>query len=206
MITGFGLTPGPHYALSELLIVAAALYCMKIWWGRDLNLAAIGACIMALIASVGAARFGFDLQVELRPFHVGASQIGGLFALLFIVAQLCVQVPVVHYNPGLKQVAVFALIILVFSGLAGILPPKTTLLLCLGVGVISAGLLPHTHIAHRFLACVWFLILGANFLFIRQSELLGPAMSWHGFHGVMALWLIGMLFILRSTRWNLTRC
>ncbi|NQW08422.1 MAG: hypothetical protein HQ481_00875 [Alphaproteobacteria bacterium] len=45
--------PGPHFALSELLIVVAAIVCCVIFGRAGLLLAAVGALLFGVIAAIG---------------------------------------------------------------------------------------------------------------------------------------------------------
>jgi hypothetical protein len=186
--------PGPHFALSELLIVIAALVCVVRYGKAGLWLAAIGSLLLGIIASIGALRFGAEMTEQLASVHQTFSQIGGAISMSLIAVQLLML--------GLLSRSKFRLAAfgsMIASGLVAILMPSLTMplfLIWLMIAIVAAGLLPASESRLRILRAVVTGIFLFNVIAIRQSPLLGVGLSWHLFHILIAVWLLGLLWVM----------
>jgi hypothetical protein len=54
----------------------------------------------------------------------------------------------------------------------------------------------HSHSKRRVLGVIGFASMAPNILFVRQSPILDPAVSWHAYHLITALWLIALVAAL----------
>lgn len=187
-------TPGPHFALSELLIVIAALVCSVRYGKAGLWPAASGSLLFGVIAAIGALRFGAELLEQLASLHQGFSQIGGAIAMSLIAVQLLML--------GLLSGSKYRLAAsgpLIASGLVAILMPSLTMpmfLIWLMIAIVAAGLLPARGFRLRISRAVVTGIFLFNVIAIRQSPLLGVGLSWHLFHIFIAVWLLGLLWVM----------
>ncbi|MEH6828843.1 hypothetical protein [Parasphingorhabdus sp.] len=185
--------PGPHYAISESLIVCAALWSLIKLGRQGLWLAALGSAIFGAAAAIGVYRFAANEIDALAVFHKDFSQTGGAVAMALISAQLLLNARAVSRSAAMRRV-IFAAIFLT-GGAAAMVPASTTpLFLAWLVGAILTTLFLGKQTAgRRMMAGAITSIFLINLLLIRQSPLLPPAVSWHLFHILVAVWLLAML-------------
>ncbi len=187
--------PAPHYALSEALIVFAALWvAWKMARGGGW-LGALGVAIFGFAAGIGVIRFGFGRIEELADFHQAFAQIGGATAMALVALQCCMG--------GMKMWSGWrlglALALDVATLLAGLLVPSATVPLFLAwliVGAIACAMLAAPSVKLRLLRAAVFASFLVNVLLIRRSPLLSMDTSWHMYHTLIALWLIGVWWVL----------
>ena len=187
-------TPGPHFALSELLIVIAALVCAVRYGKAGLWPAASGSLLFGVIAAIGAFRFGAEMLEQMASLHQGSSQIGGAVAMSLIAVQLLML-----GLPSRKKFRLAAFGLVIASGLVAILMPSLTMpmfLIWLMIAIVAAGLLPARGSWLRMSRAVMTGIFLFNVVAIRQSPLLGVGLSWHLFHTLIAVWLLGLLWVM----------
>ncbi|ANP45746.1 hypothetical protein [Candidatus Viadribacter manganicus] len=183
-----------HYIISELAIsMVSAWGAWRLVRAQQL-LGASGVALFALAAAIGILRIASGAEALLAPAHRLASQAGGTFALVLIVAQIAKHrgwtAPLLVICAGASGAALASLASAVLGGLI--------FLVLLVVGAALLATQPHSK--HRALAALGFVLMAPNILFIRQSVFLDPALSWHGFHFITALWLIGVVAALRSAQ------
>lgn len=194
--------PGPHYAISEAFIVLAAIWCtVRLvpsghWWG------ALGSAIFGIAAAIGVYRFGASQMAELAGFHKNFSQIGGSIAMALMSAQLLLEVPLIKRAAVAKRIvtaAVFASAVAAFA-----IPALTTLLFIIWLlaAIVAAAMMPTNRFARRLSFAAIVSVFLINLLLIRQSPHLNPDISWHLFHVLVALWLLGMIYVMEYRRSN----
>jgi hypothetical protein len=187
--------PGPHYAISESLIVFAALWSVIKLGRQGLWLAALGSAIFGAAAAIGVYRFASNEIDALAVFHKDFSQKGGSIAMALISAQLILRSPAVSRNAAMRRV-VFAAIFL--TGCTAALAPEITtplFLTWLICAIITVLFLGRQDAGHRIASGAFTSIFLINLLLIRQSPFLNPSVSWHLFHIGVAVWLVGMLYV-----------
>ena len=192
--------PEPHYAISEALIVLAAIWCVLRLSRSSLWLAALGTAIFGLAAAIGVYRFGTNQIVELASFHKNFSQIGGSIAMALVSAQLLLNKQLVNRTIAGRW---FVLILVIVSAaVAFAIPTLTTPLFIawLSVVIISATLIPVGTISRRISLAAIVSIFLINLLLVRRSSQLGPDLSWHLFHILVAVWLFGMVYVFEYHR------
>ena len=117
--------------------------------------------------------------------HRFASQIGGLLGLLLLLWQIFkTTVGPVRSVYG-AAICVSAMVLAMTLPAAG--APIYVLALLAGIalfGLDRLGGRPNIG------AALGFGLMLPNVLFLRQSQFLGPDLSWHLFHIVIALWLV----------------
>ena len=181
-----------HYALSELLIVFASLWCI-LTLGRDgRGFAAAGTALFGLAAVIGILRIslgGFD---PLPVIHRTVSQYGGLLGMAFIALAFA--------RPYWQQTGkVVGLSLAAASLVAAIVKPEwtTPLFLIWAVSaVIEAFFYAGKNIGKQVFAALLMSLVLVNLVFVRQSPALGPDISWHAFHVLIALWLLCVCFVV----------
>jgi len=187
--------PGPHYAISEAFIVVAAIWCAACLARSGQWLGALGSAIFGMAAAIGVYRFGANQIMELARFHKDFSQIGGSIAMALVSAQLLLAEPSVNRARARRWVVLAAVIV---SAIIAFKVPALTsglFLTWLSAATIATALIPTRTIASRISLVAIVSIFSINLLLVRQSPHLGPDLSWHLFHTLVALWLLGMIYV-----------
>jgi hypothetical protein len=193
--------PGPHYALSEAVLVVAALWAAIRLFRGGFALASVGVLLFGVAAAMGVWRFGSSIHdtgaiEEWATVHRTLSLTGGVIGLALIVAQMCrVQFPVLASQQALAGLAVGSMTL----GAITLFQPVTATPLFLALlitGVALVLMLQGSSSTNRSLATAWFALFLLNVLLVRRSELLGPSLSWHFYHLLIALWVVGVAWIL----------
>lgn len=187
--------PAPHYALSEALIVFAALWvAWKMARGGGW-LGALGVATFGFAAGIGVIRFGFGRIEELADFHQAFAQIGGATAMALVALQCCMGAMRIWSGWRLGLATIFAVATLAL----GLLEPSASVpafLAWLIVGAIGCAALPAPGMRLRLARAAVFASFLVNVLLIRRSPLLSMDASWHIYHALIALWLIGVWWVL----------
>jgi hypothetical protein len=199
--------PGPHYALSEAVLVAAALWAaIRLARGGHV-LAAPGILLFAVAAAMGVWRFGssaFDSGAidEWASVHRTLSLTGGAAGLVLIVGDLLrVRFALFQSQAALGGLVSVAVIIgaIVYADPGATIPLLLVPVLLVG-GVGLAYMAPACTQRTRIVAVVVFSIFLFNILVIRQSPVLGSSLSWHLYHLLIAVWVVGVSWIFM--RWR----
>ena len=189
--------PGPHYALSEALIVLVSLWIAYRFVRYRAFYGAAGVGVIGAIAAVGMVRYGLNLVDPLSGAHRFASQVGGALAMALIALQFVTMLAVWPRAAlpwlGAGLAAFTALGVFVFAQLA---TPLSGLWLLVLLGAVVAR--PHQSLGQRMIAAMIVLGFLANALWVRQSPALGPSLSWHLFHIFTAFWLAGIYWVWRG--------
>lgn len=190
--------PGPHYAISEALIVVAAIWTVFRLTRSGHPLAALGTGILGTAAAIGVYRFGFGNIENLAAFHRDFSQIGGAIAMSLIGSQLLIRHPFLRIGYAGRSLALLGI-----GGttvLAFIFPQLTTGLFAgwLVLAMLSAAMFPGHGVFLRILTTGTISLFLVNVLLVRRSTLLGADLSWHAFHILIAIWLIGMIWVFEN--------
>jgi hypothetical protein len=179
--------PGPHFALSELLIVLAGTVCAVRFGKAGMSLGAAGSLLFGVIAAIGAFRFGSGEMDALAAIHQAFSQIGGAIAMSLISGQLlmfCVPARPKARLAIYGAVIASALVIFLVPGAA-----MPLFLIWLVFAIAAAALLPARTAQTRIIRALLVGIFLINIIAIRQSPQLGVGLSWHIFHILVAVWL-----------------
>lgn len=199
--------PGPHYALSEAALVAAALWAAVRLARSGYMLAAPGILLFGLAAALGVWRFGssaFDGGAidEWAMVHRTLSLTGGAMGLTLIVSELLrVCFPLFRSSAAQGGLVGAALLIgaIVYSDPGAAIPLLFVPILLVG-GVVLAYLAPAQTQGGQIAAAALFGIFLFNILVVRQSPVLGAALSWHMYHVLIALWVVGVSWIFLRPR------
>ncbi len=194
--------PGPHYALSEAVLVAAALWAAVRLARGGYILAAPGIFLFGLAAAVGVWRFGssaFDAGAidAWASLHRTLSLTGGATGLTLIVAEL-IRVRFAPFQSSTAMVVLVGIALLigvvVYSDTGTAIPLLFVPAMLVG-GVVLAYLAPAPTQANQIVAAGLFAIFLFNILVVRQSPVLGQAVSWHLYHVLIAVWVVGVAWI-----------
>lgn len=187
-----------HYAISELLIVVAGIWAARRLFKNDHRAAALGILLFTAAAAIGVVRFGFDpdgsLIAGLADIHRIAGTLGGTAAMMFLVYDvLGRRVDWVTWQNRYLAMAVIGLA-------AAIAFPRLIVpffaLWSLGFIWLVSRAAPTLELPTVQAVVIAGLML-FNVLVFRQSPYLAPAVSWHIFHVLVAVWLAGLGFLLR---------
>ena len=188
------MTPPAHFALSEILIVIAGAYSMRVFLQHKLNFAAAGVLVLAIAAFLATLRFGLNMHAELKSSH----QLFTALSLLFGVPLITIDVIKKGQFLDEKIILIFALI-MAFIGTYIFFQAKSLIIMYavmwLVLGIIFSFLIPREKISSRFVSSFIFSIILVNFI-IRQVQLFEPNLSWHFYHLVVAVWLYLMTLLM----------
>ncbi|MFZ1742357.1 MAG: hypothetical protein WAT93_05860 [Pontixanthobacter sp.] len=188
-------TAGPHFALSELLIVLAAVICGTSFGKSKLRLAAAGALLFGAIAAIGAIRFGTGRVDAMADLHKNFTQSGGAIAMSLVAAQLALL--------GIfraKNVQYWVYGAVAVSALTAICMPSATALIFIAwliIAMASAAFLAADGPIERICRVLLVGIFLINLVAVRQSPWLTAGISWHLFHTLVAVWLVGLLWVFQ---------
>lgn len=183
-----------HYVLSEIPICMAAIWgAHRLWLNRQ-SLGSVGVMFYGLAALTGVIRITTGAEDVLAPAHRLVSQAGGVVGLVLIVSEIA-------RLRGLKLPLWVVLISAGFVALATLKGAAWGGLVFLCLLATGAVLLATRGGGKRkpFLA-IWFAVMAPNILFVRQSPVLDPAISWHAYHLIIAVWLIAVIAGLKQTQ------
>jgi hypothetical protein len=181
-----------HYAISEFLIVLAALWGANRLVAQTRATAAFGLLLFGAAAAIGAVRFPFDLIEPWADMHRFAGMMGGLLAMMALVHQI-VRFETARLSPS-AHIGLAALglgVALAMPGLRVLL----FLLWSLGFIWLAARHTPNREASAWIKAGVAGFML-FNVIVFRQSPYLDPAVSWHIFHVLVAAWMVGVSWLL----------
>lgn len=187
--------PAPHYALSEALIVLAAIWVAIRLAGRGAWLGALGVAIFGIAAGIGVVRFGLDRIEELANFHRTFAQAGGASAMA-LVAMQCLMAPASSWV-GWRLIVAIGLAVATLA--LGLIVREATVpifLTWLFVAIGACLAKPASSTKQRLSRAGVVAIFLVNVLLVRQSPFLGIDARWHLYHALIALWLIGLWWLL----------
>jgi len=177
----------PHYAISEFLIVIASLWGISVAYRVKNFWALLGFLCFCLIGIVAVSRFGFNRIDELAELHQTISKFGAFAAVYFFVAGF-LMLDRDPLTPKLTFIAIIILMVLVTLLQVQIVP-----LFLVGTFMVSYAAF---HFSKNVFWTLGAAIMLPNMFFVNQSPVLGPDISWHAFHTLIAVWLVilGLFF------------
>jgi len=186
-----------HYAVSEIFIVIAAVWCVWQYSRTHHWLAAIGTAIFGIAAAIGAYRYGTGQLENLGNAHRWVSQTGGSIAMTLIAFQILREMPVTaKILPNRVLMGVLPIPILAILFFTAVAVPL--FMAWLLVGIVGAFMLPATSHTVKMKRTAMVGIMLVNVAVIRQSPMLDPAVSWHVFHTLVAIWLLCVLGVIKT--------
>lgn len=187
------MMPPAHFALSEILIVIASAYSIRIFLEYKLNFAAAGVLVLAIAAFLATLRFGLNMHAELKSSH----QLFMALSLLFGMPLITIDVIKKSQFLNEKLILIFALIMALIS-IYIFFQAKSLIVIYSGMwlvlGIIFSFLIPREKISSRFVSSFIFSIILINFI-VRQVQLFEPNLSWHFYHITVAVWLYLMTLL-----------
>lgn len=166
-----------HYAWSEVLIVIAALYAVVRAWAVN-RWFAVGLAAAAVAALVAIVRIVGGLTGDIIVLHEFLSRYGALFGLGCIFGAL------------LGRSAWLPPVVGVVAAALTVAFPTIHLLLLVGL-ILGCAALAFRGVAHRrFVAAGSFAILLFAGVVSAPFRAEHPALGWHIFHVMVALWYV----------------
>ena len=189
-----------HYAITEIVIIVVSLYSIYILNNRKDYFAMIGISFIAFAATVGAIRFGLTTNVSI----VHLNKILGIYSGLSCIGLVCVQMA---FNLQWKYVYKILIAILILSLFFSILWPKQfiffyLILMWSAISILTVMNYPNIKITKRIMRGLLMSMLLISFLTVRKNgvlaDLLGPSMSFHAYHIIIALWIFSITQLIKK--------
>jgi hypothetical protein len=171
-----------HYAITDALVALMGGFAAWTLVRASRPLAALGMGLFGLAGLIGTVRITSGLIEPLAALHVTASQLGGVAGLTLLVLDM--PLPRRHLHSGLRLLlAAAAAGVAVLSPMAGA---------AVFVALLCAAILMCLKARTMAVAAAHLLML-LNITLVRRSADLGPDLSWHLYHLIVAIWLGAML-------------
>ncbi len=168
-----------HYALTDALVALVATWGAWRLVRTRKTIAAFGLALFGLAGAIGTVRITSGLVEPLAVVHKMASQLGGLAGLTLLLCQILQDT---GWRVG-KRVSFSAAILV--AALGAIFPMAGAVLF----GVMLAAALAFFLKIRSPIAAIGFALMLINMVFVRKSTHLGPDVSWHLYHVLVAAWL-----------------
>lgn len=185
-----------HYALSEAVLVVAAIWCALRVWRNGSRMAAAGSALIGIAAAIGTVRFGLSAHEQLEAIHKLVSRVGGLIG----GALIAVDVVKVFVSPGHRDLAAWLAPLVAATGIAVafVWPPAAVFVVLMFTGAPVLAVLFGTSgpLSGRLMATALTSIMLLNILLVQRSPVLGPDISWHAYHLLIAVWLVAIAIIV----------
>ena len=187
-----------HFALSEVVLVITAIWCVVKFTRAHLYFAAVGTFILGLTALIGSVRFGFGEIESMAVVHKTASMVGGVIAVTLIASQFVLA----NFQPTRRKTVGRLLVLTALASCLGavMISGAGTIVFVVWslVGSIWAFSALKGPLWSRCLIAVAVSGLLLDQLFVSQSPVLGPNLSWHLYHLIIAVWLVFLWKILNG--------
>jgi len=182
-----------HYAISEAAVLLSALVCLFALLKGSKPLAAMAAALLGLAGAIGVVRFGTGQVDALKAVHQIVSQIGGLAAMGLMAAQFIVTLAAEgskrHVQWASLGLVVLSLLIAALKPVAGQAIGASWLV----VLVIAVWFLAKDRPMPQAVGAVALsALMLVNALWVRKSTHMTSAFSWHLYHGLVSVWLLGV--------------
>ena len=168
-----------HYALTDALVMLVAAWGVWRMVQSRQPIAALGIALFGMAGAIGTVRITAGLDEQLAGIHKMTSQLGGVAGTALLLSQI-----LRHQNHA-HSTAVSLFAALAAMAVAALFPAAgAALFIAMLVGAIALLLR-----ARAYLGAAVFTLMLINVLLIRQSARLGPDVSWHAYHVIVAIWL-----------------
>ena len=188
-----------HYAITEIAIIISSLYSIYILNNRKDYFAIVGVSLIAIAAAIGAIRYGLTANNSI----VQVNKILGIYSGLTCISLICVQMVL---NLQWKYIYKILLAALIISLLASIIWPKQLILYLILMWSLLSILIvmkyPNINVAQKIIRGLLMSMLLVGFLTVRKNgiltDLLGPSISFHTFHIIIALWIFSTTQLIKK--------
>ena len=188
-----------HYAITEIVIIISSLYSIYILNNRKDYFAIVGISLIAIAAAIGAIRYGLTTNNSI----VQVNKILGIYSGLTCISLICVQMV---FNLQWKYIYKILLATLIISLLVSIIWPKQFILYLILMWSLLSILIvmkyPNFNIVQKITRGLLMSMLLVGFLTVRKNgiltDLLGPSISFHTFHIIIALWIFSTTQLIKK--------
>ena len=188
-----------HYAITEIVIIISSLYSIYILNNRKDYFAIVGISLIAIAAAIGAIRYGLTTNNSI----VQVNKILGIYSGLTCISLICVQMV---FNLQWKYIYKILLATLIICLLVSIIWPKQFILYLILMWSLLSILIvmkyPNFNIVQKITRGLLMSMLLVGFLTVRKNgiltDLLGPSISFHTFHIIIALWIFSTTQLIKK--------
>lgn len=177
-----------HFAITDALVALVAAWGAWQMLRSRRPVAGLGFALFALAGLIGTMRITSGQIDQWAMVHKMASQLGGLAGLVLLLSQI-VRKQLWRHSTTVSMLSALAAV-----AIAAIVPAFGAALFVVMLLVAIALLLKER--AHT--GAAGFALMLINVTLVRQSVLLGPDISWHAYHVIVAIWLFCAAISLRS--------
>ena len=188
-----------HYAITEIAIIISSLYSIYILNNHKDYFAIVGVSLIAIAAAIGAIRYGLTTNNSI----VQVNKILGIYSGLTCISLICIQMV---FNLQWKYIYKILLATLIISLLVSIIWPKQFILYLILMWSLLSILIvmkyPNFNIVQKITRGLLMSMLLVGFLTVRKNgiltDLLGPSISFHTFHIIIALWIFSTTQLIKK--------
>ncbi|MFM9852143.1 MAG: hypothetical protein ACKVOJ_04935 [Sphingomonadaceae bacterium] len=177
-----------HYALTDALVALVAAWGAWQMQQSRQPVAVFGFALFALAGLIGTVRITSGQIEQMAMLHKMASQLGGLAGLVLLLSQI-VRKQLWSHTPTASMLA--AVVALAIAAIA----PAIGAALFIAMLLVALTLLLK---ARAFVGAAGFALMLLGAILVRQSGILGPDISWHAYHVIVAIWLFCTAMCLRA--------
>jgi hypothetical protein len=177
-----------HYALTDALVALVAAWGVWQMLQSRQHVAALGFALFALAGFIGTVRIISGQIDQLVMAHKMASQLGGIAGIALLLSQI-LRNTLWRHAPAISLLAALAAVAI------GAIVPAVGATLFVAMLLVAAALLLK---ARAFVGAAGFALMLINVSLVRQSAILGPDISWHAYHVIVAIWLFFAAISLRA--------
>lgn len=185
-----------HYAASEAVLVLACLWSIRAFWRNGCRLASVGAALIGIAAALGTIRFGLNAHDQLETIHKLVSRAGGLIGAGLIASDLVRYFAPAGSRDMVGKLAVLVVGLCIAVALTWPVVAVAVVMAFTLVPILVVLLGAAAPVAGRLLATAAASLMLINILLVQRSPVLGPDISWHAYHLLIAVWLVAIAMIL----------
>jgi len=193
------MSPPVHYALTELLIVAACIFSVNKLSRNNYYFALFGVALIGIAAAIGVIRFGL-LNTE---FIIQLNKILALYAGVLCLSLITTQIV---FNLNFKNLGWLVFVLSILSIVSGLIWPKILLIKLIYFwsifSIILVFFIPDKKTWKKIIKSILMSVLLISFLTVSKRGLLtnslGADLSFHLYHVLIAIWVVSINFIIKE--------
>ena len=193
------MSPPVHYALTELLIVAACIFSVNKLSRNNYYFALFGIALIGIAAAIGVIRFGL-LNTE---FIIQLNKILALYAGVLCLSLITTQIV---FNLNFKNLGWLVFVLSILSIVSGLIWPKILLIKLIYFwsifSIILVFFIPDKKTWKKIIKSILMSVLLISFLTVSKRGLLtnslGADLSFHLYHVLIAIWVGSINFIIKE--------
>ena len=195
------MSPPVHYALTELLIVAACIFSVNKLSRNNYYFALFGVALIGIAAAIGVIRFGL-LNTE---FIIQLNKILALYAGVLCLSLITTQIV---FNLNFKNLGWLVFVLSILSIVSGLIWPKILLIKLIYFwsifSIILVFFIPDKKTWKKIIKSILMSVLLISSLTVSKRGLLtnslGADLSFHLYHVLIAIWVVSINFIIKDKK------